>query len=288
MAVSFSLVIPAYNEVNRLPAYLSQVREYLDGPFSESDIGDLAVLCISDKKSATNGSGPTHAVQQQRLDAASTQYEVLVVDDGSTDGTWEMLREAAQDWPQLSLLRHTENRGKGAAVCTGVAQACGRAVLFADADGATPIAEERRLRAALNGGADVAVGSRMVTSNEITCRRKWTRKLVGRLFASVVKHFVTVPVKDTQCGFKMFQQDAARDLFSRATETGYLLDLELLILCKQLGYTVAEVPVHWHEVTGSKLSLSRDWRQILTDLRRLQRRSRSLAPNGFQGSERSV
>jgi dolichyl-phosphate beta-glucosyltransferase len=230
---AFSLILPAYNETLRLPSYLVRVGTYLTETFGDA-------------------------------------YEVLVVDDGSTDGTWEFLQQAANEWPELRPLRHQRNRGKGAAIRTGMQAARGRYRLFADADGATPIGDESRLRAALDSGAEVAVGSRRMPAVDVVRDRRWTRKWIGFGFRSLVRCYVSVPVRDTQCGFKMFHCDAAQALFSRADQDGYLLDVELLIWCKQLGYSVAEVPVNWSEIPGSKLNLRRDWRQLLKGLRRLR------------------
>jgi dolichyl-phosphate beta-glucosyltransferase len=136
---TFSLIIPAYNEAQRLPSHLSSVRSYLRAEFSDN-------------------------------------YEVIVVDDGSADGTENVLREMAPNWQELVVLRHSENRGKGAAVRTGMLAARGGLLLFADADGAAPIQEERRLRAAIEAGADMAVGSRLVDGAKVT--RSWTRTLM--------------------------------------------------------------------------------------------------------------
>jgi dolichyl-phosphate beta-glucosyltransferase len=149
---------------------------------------------------------------------------------------------------------------------------CGDLLLFADADGATPICEEKRLRTALEAGADIAAGSRLVAAAGVHRKRAWHRAMTGRGFAGLVRIMLRPPIRDTQCGFKMFRREAARQLFSAAQENGYLLDLEILALARRQGYRVAEVPVSWSEVPGSKLSMARDWRAILSDLWRLRRR----------------
>jgi dolichyl-phosphate beta-glucosyltransferase len=235
MTVSISLVIPAFNEAARLPRFLETVRAY----------------------------GSEHL---------SGDYEVLVVDDGSTDGSQEMLAEMATQWPQLRLLHHARNRGKGAAVRTGMLAAEGELLLFADADGATAIEEESRLRKAVNDGADLAVGSRLTADKDVTIRRTWTRALIGRLFALAVRVLFGLCVRDTQCGFKMFRQEAGRRLFEQLTEERYLFDLELLLLANRNGYRVAEVAVNWSDQPGSRLSLLRESSQILRGLWRLRRR----------------
>jgi len=236
MGIALSVIIPAFNEAVRLPPFLQSAREYLDRRYRDA-------------------------------------YEVIVVDDGSRDGMADVLRASATDWPQLVVIAHPTNRGKGAAVRTGMMAARGELLLFADADGATPIDQEAKLADAIRGGADLAIGSRLVDAAEVTRRRTWTRGLIGRLFAGVAKRWLGLSVQDTQCGFKMFSGKAGRELFSSCQETGYLFDLELLVLAGRLGYQVAEVPVNWKDVPGSHLSMARDGGKILRGLWRVRRRS---------------
>jgi dolichyl-phosphate beta-glucosyltransferase len=233
-----SVVVPAFNEAIRLPPYLTRIRRYLEQQFSD--------------------------------------HEVIVVDDGSTDGLPAMLNDLSREWPQLKIMRHSENRGKGAAVRTGMMAGRGERLLFADADGATPIEEEGRLRAAIDAGADIAVGSRLVESGDVIRQRTWARRLVGQAFARVARAVVGVPLRDTQCGFKMFRKLPATKLFGLVQEQGYLFDIELLILANHLGYQVAEVPISWSDVPGSRLSLTRESSRILKGLWRLRRRVTTL------------
>lgn len=237
----FSLVLPAYNEAARLPPYLDSIRPYLQGRYS----GD---------------------------------YEVIVVDDGSRDGLGEVVDRLATNWPQLRCVRHLKNRGKGAAVRTGMFAARGEIVLFADADGATPIEEEARLAAAIRDGADVAAGSRLLDDPSVLRTRNRMRGLAGRLFASFARRLLGLTVRDTQCGFKMFRAEAARRLFALSQESGYLFDLEILALAERLGYRTEEVPIRWHEVAGGHLSLVGDLPAILLGLWRLRRRLRGPTP----------
>jgi len=191
MTPDLSVILPAYNEAQRLPPYLATVKEYVE-----------------------TGRGGA--------------YEVIVVDDGSDDGLDKVVKAWQADWPALRLIAHSVNRGKGAAVRTGMLAARGKRLLFADADGATPIAEEGKLRAALEAGADLAVGSRLLAAAGIRRRRTLARSLAGRLFAALARWWLGVSVRDPQCGFKMFRRDAARELFHRSCEPGYLFDLELM------------------------------------------------------------
>jgi dolichyl-phosphate beta-glucosyltransferase len=233
MTPNLSVVIPAYNEADRLPPFLADVRGYLRR---------------------------TH-----RPDG-----EVIVVDDGSLDGLGDAVRRIAADWPQLTLLRHESNRGKGAALRTGILAASGEFILLADADGATPIEHEAGLREALERGADVAVGSRLCDGRGVSRQRHWHRALSGRTFAWLTRHLLALPVRDTQCGFKMFRQATATGLIPRCRERGYLLDVELLALAQQTGCRIAEVAVSWRDVPGSKLRVARDGPKMLLGLWRVR------------------
>ena len=176
-AIALSIVLPAYNEAGRLPRYLESIRNYLGVP----------------------GRHP---------------YEVIVVDDGSSDHLLTALARTRDGWPQLQVIRHPRNLGKGAAVRTGVLAAAGDWILFADADGATPIEEERKLAAALAAGADLAVGSRLIADERVKRRRTWGRAALGRAFAALARRMFSLPVRDTQCGFKMFRSARAQRLFA--------------------------------------------------------------------------
>jgi len=245
--VELSLVLPAYNEALRLPAYLPEIRRYLDDPRRTSPASPEARPC------------------------ETMSYEVIVGDDGSNDRTAEIVREASTGWPQLRLIRHPENRGKGAAVRTGVLASCGRRVLFADADGATPIDQEARLRQGICDGADVAIGSRLMPADDITASRNALRAWIGRAFACVASRLLQLGVRDTQCGFKMFRGDAARSLFSELNDYGYLFDLEILLRAEGRKLKIVEIPVNWHEVPGGHFRLIRAMPRIACGLWQLRR-----------------
>jgi len=237
VSLAFSLILPAYNEADRLPPYLASVRAHLAATFPDA-------------------------------------HEVLVVDDGSMDGTGERVAGMTAQWPALRLVTHTQNQGKGAAVRTGMLAACGQLRLFADADGATPISEERRLRAAIEAGADVAVGSRLIRAADVRRERHWFRRLAGRSFTAIVRCLLPTGVRDTQCGFKMFRREAAERLFAVSRESGYVFDLELLALAQRRGFRVTEVAVNWSEVPGSKMRMVRESRRMLAGAWRIRRRLR--------------
>jgi dolichyl-phosphate beta-glucosyltransferase len=224
--VELSLIIPAFNESSRLPPFLQSVLDHMSSLSLEG-------------------------------------FEVIVVDDGSTDSTANYVSTLAETWPQLSLIRHDRNQGKGAAVRTGVLAARGRFILFADADGATPIEDEMKLRKAIETGADIAVGSRLIADNLHAIRRNRLRSIGGRLYAFLLHRFLRVSVQDTQCGFKMFRKDVGERLFRLCDTDGFLFDAHLIAIAEALQFRIVEVPVRWTEIPGSKFRLFRDtWRMI--------------------------
>ena len=227
-----SIVIPAYNEESRI----------------EPTIRDMVAYC--------RGAGRT--------------FELILVDDGSRDGTSTVGRKLAEEFPELRLIRLAANHGKGYAVRAGVVNAIGSLVLFADADGATPIAEIERLENALHEGADLAVGSRALRASGVRVHAKLYRHLIGRTFHFLVEWLADGGVKDTQCGFKLFRSRAAQDLFSRMRMNGFSFDVEVLVMARQRGYRVAEVPVNWTHQPGSKVRLTLDSLRMAADLIRIR------------------
>jgi dolichyl-phosphate beta-glucosyltransferase len=233
--LALSLVVPALNEVNRLPLFLETATSYL----------------------------------RETMDK---RFEIIVVDDGSNDGTDCLLKEWSNDSPQFRFLRHAANRGKGAALRTGLLAATGELLLFADADGAASIEDEQKLRSAIDAGADVAVGSRRIALPGTPVERSPWRRLAGRLFSLAVRVAVWPPVADTQCGFKMLRRKALLPVLKICREDGYLFDLELLLLARRLKLKIAEVPIRWHDVGGSKVRFVRDPAVMLMGLSRVRRR----------------
>jgi dolichyl-phosphate beta-glucosyltransferase len=233
--LALSLIIPAYNEAQRLPPYLEAIRKYIGQQYQDN-------------------------------------YEVLVVDDGSSDNMADVLAELAASWPQLRTLRHGLNLGKGAAVRTGVMAARGSLLLYADADGATPIDQEQKLREAIEAGADVAVGSRLLRAAGVKRKRTWQRALIGRSFALAARMLLKLPVHDTQCGFKMLRAAPGKRLFELSQEKGYLFDLEILALAQHCGYCVTEVPISWADQPDSRLKMHRECGRIASDMWRVRRR----------------
>ncbi len=217
---SLSIIIPAYNEENRLPSTLLEVTGY---------------LARSEWRPA----------------------EILVVDDGSSDATVQVAEQFARDGCPVRVLRNPGNRGKGFAVRHGMQEGTGDWLLFSDADLSTPIAEIEKLWAALQGGdAAVAIGSRALDRSLIGVRQPAFRERAGQIFNWVMQRVLGLPISDTQCGFKLFRQDAARAVFERQRLDRFGFDAEALFIARKLGFGIREVPVRWNDVAGSKVSMS--------------------------------
>ncbi len=227
-----SVIIPAYNEERRLPAYLDRVLAYLE--------------------------------------KQSFPFEVVIVDDGSLDDTAAIVEDFAARNHHVRLVRHTGNRGKGQAVKTGMLAASGELRLFADADGATPIAEVERLRNAIESGADVAVGSRALRDEALVVRTRLHRKFIGTVFNFIVRALTVKGINDTQCGFKLFTEKAANTIFPLQRIEDFGFDVELLYICRKKGLHIAEVPVNWTDIPGTKVKLVRDSLRMLKDVMKIR------------------
>ncbi|MCH7978269.1 MAG: glycosyltransferase family 2 protein [Acidobacteria bacterium] len=230
--VVLSVVIPAHNESARLPATLQ------------------AVLGL--------------------LQSRSEAFEVLVVDDGSTDDTAELVQRVCRESPEVRLLRHPTNFGKGAAVRNGMLNARGEYILFTDADLSAPIAEAERLLEPLKNGYDVAFGSRGLRPEWISQRQSRIREAAGRLFNFWTRSIAGLNFRDTQCGFKAFRRQAAETIFARQRISGFGFDVEVLYLARKFGYRVLEVPVHWAHCEGSTVHMLRDSARMFMDLLRIR------------------
>ncbi len=234
-----SIVIPAYNEERRLGPTLERVGAWLD---------------------------------EQGRDA-----EILVVDDGSADGTSDLVRARAQEDPRVRLLGERVNRGKGYSVGEGVAAARGERILFSDADLSTPIEELPKLEAALEReGAQVAIGSRAKPGASLERRQPFYREGMGRAFNLLVQVLVFPGIRDTQCGFKLFTAEAARTLFAHRRIDGFAFDVELLYVARRLGYRIAEVPVRWVNDEASRVDPVRDSLRMFRDILRVRALHRDL------------
>ena len=193
-------------------------------------------------------------------------FELITVDDGSRDGTSFLVRRLAVEIPELRLIRLPANRGKGYAVRAGIINAAGSLVLFADADGSTPMSEIERLEVALADDAPIAIGSRAIQNGQVAVKAKLYRRIIGRTFHALVRRLTVKDIEDTQCGFKLFRSDVAHDLFSRMRIDGFSFDVEVLLMAQLRGLKVVEVPVNWTHKAGSRVNLVRDSLRMARDL----------------------
>ena len=211
-----SIVIPCYNEEERLPRTIEQIERYLEGK-------DLS-------------------------------YELILVDDGSTDGTRMIMDAAAERNRFVRLEALPRNRGKGRALAEGVAVARGSRILVTDADLSTPIEEIEKLRAELDKGAGVAIGSRALRASRVEVSQPIYRVLMGKAFNLLVQAVLLPGIWDTQCGFKLFRADVAHEAFADLTTDGFGYDPEVLYRAKKRGVKIAEVPVVWRNSAPTKVS----------------------------------
>ncbi len=229
-----SLIIPAYNERNRIDASLREVASWCAGR-----------------------PGGWH-------------WDVILVDDGSTDRTRNAARQVAEEANlPLTVLVHSKNRGKGAAIRTGVLAAAGDAILISDADLSTPLSEWTKLAERLPTHP-VAIGSRAIDEGLVRRRQPFYRVLLGKAGNKIIQLFAIPGIRDTQCGFKLFRGDVARELFGEARIDRFAYDVEVLFLARRRGYAIAEVPVLWFNSPESKVSVWRDTPRTLWDVLRIR------------------
>jgi dolichyl-phosphate beta-glucosyltransferase len=213
---ALSIVVPCYNEEQRLPRTIEQIERYLSGKGSV--------------------------------------YELILVDDGSNDGTRKIMDVAAERNPLVRIEALPHNRGKGRALAEGVAAARGSEILVTDADLSTPIEELDKLQAELAKGAGVAIASRALRASRVEISQPIYRVLMGKGFNLLVQLVLLPGIWDTQCGFKLFRADVAHEAFAKLTTDGFGYDPEVLYLAKRRGVRIAEVPVIWRNSAPTKVN----------------------------------
>jgi glycosyltransferase involved in cell wall biosynthesis len=198
------------------------------------------------------------------LDASDYRdAEVLIVDDGSLDGTARLVAARAQSDARVRLVKNPGNRGKGYAVRQGMMEALGEWILMSDADLSAPIGELPKLfRAVAGGGAVIAIGSRALDRSLIGVHQAWAREISGIFFNRVMRLIAGLPYADTQCGFKLYGRAAAREIFPRQRLDGFGFDVEDLVIAQRLGFAAVEVPVRWNNMEGTKVSLAHGLRSF--------------------------
>jgi dolichyl-phosphate beta-glucosyltransferase len=234
----FSLIIPAYNEALRLRPSLERILKYLS--------------------------------------AQTYTWEIIIVDDGSSDGTGEVAKGLLEGKADYRLLRNEPNVGKAMSVKRGLLEGRGKYLLFSDADLSTPIEESEKLLAELEKGADVAIASRQLPGSKLTVHQPWHRELAGRMFGWLNQAVLLPGIPDSQCGFKAFRREVAHALLERQKVTGWVFDAELLYIARRLGYKIAQVPVTWVNDPASKVKMLRDGLRMTLDLFRIRGLHRNL------------
>ena len=227
-----SIVIPAYNEEQRIGISLEKILLYL-------------------KKQGY-------------------QWELIIVDDGSSDKTKELVLQKIAGQPHCLLLQSKINYGKGFSIKKGIMHAKGKYILFSDADLSTPIEEVEKLLPFLQNGYDIAIGSRAKKDSEILRHQKWLREYMGKTFNLLIKLLLFKDIDDTQCGFKCYKKDVAREVFSEQKIQGFCFDVENLYLAKKKNYSVKEVPIQWCNEENSKVRMVRDSLKMFIDLLRIR------------------
>ncbi|MBM4402455.1 MAG: glycosyltransferase family 2 protein [Candidatus Cloacimonetes bacterium] len=233
MSIYLSIIIPAYNEEKRIGGTLTAISSFL-----------------------------------AKKDFPS---EIIVIDDGSTDATAAAVANFQFSIFNFQFLHHEKNLGKGAALKTGILASQGDFVLFADADGSTPIEELDKLLPYLSKkDFDIAIGSRYIKGANIQIKQPWYRRILGRLGNLIIQLFLLPGITDTQCGFKLFKGDIARKLFSKLTIKRFGFDMEILYLAKRKGLKIVETPVTWLDSPRTRLRPIRDAAKTLSELMRIK------------------
>ncbi len=231
--MKLSVVIPAYNEQDRLPSTLKEAVAWL----------------------------------QENVEGG---WEIVVVDDGSRDETCARVKAMMPEIPELRLLEQPHNRGKGAAVKRGMLEAKGEVRLFMDADHSTHVKEVEKVFAAMDAGAEVVIASRQHPESDISVHQSWLREHMGKSFNLIIRTLLGIDIKDTQCGFKAFSARAAESIFPQQMVDGFSFDVELLYLAARAGIGFVEIPVQWINEPNSKVRILLDPMKMFADIVRIR------------------
>jgi len=240
MSKELSIVVPAFNETERIAPSLAKILDY---------------------------------IRERNIDA-----ELIVVDDGSSDDTADVARSVASGYGDIetNVIRNEQNRGKGHAVKTGLLAAKAEIALFSDADLSTPIEEAEKLTAPIvSGEMDVTFGSRALDRSLIGTHQPWRREQGGKVMNFVIRKMSGLDFADTQCGFKAFNMKKFRPLLEVMTVDRFGFDVEFLFVAKYHGLRLAEIPVRWNDVEGSKVSVLRDTRRMFSELALVRRNAKN-------------
>lgn len=227
VAPALSILVPSFNEEDRLSPTLESIANYIQ--------------------------------------ASGRKTEVIVIDDGSTDGTARLAESFRNSIPGLRVLSNGTNRGKGYSVRHGALEACGNYLLFTDADLSAPIEEAGKLLSALESH-DVAIGSRAMNRALIGVHESGFREFAGIVFNKIVRFMLRLPFVDTQCGFKAFRREKCLPIFEQQTIERFGFDPELLYLARHCGLSVVEIPVRWSHSPATKINMMRDSLQMFMDV----------------------
>jgi len=226
--LSVSIVIPAYNEEERIVPTLNKIYNYFDN-------NDFS-------------------------------YEIIIVDDGSSDNTIQKVKDSTSADRPVVILANGQNKGKGYSVKSGMLAARGEFVFFTDADLSTPIEEIEKCIPYFKEGYDVVIGSRGLPDSDIRVHQPWYREKMGKIFNLFVKTILMDGIMDTQCGFKGFKKDAVNIVFNRSIITGFSFDVEILYISKKHNLKIKEIPIRWENSILSKVSPVKHSIQMFTDL----------------------
>jgi len=229
MTQLLSVIIPAFNEEERIALTLTKIYDYLNG--------------------------------------LNYNFELIVVDDGSTDSTVSLVES---NFPKVQIIKQQQNMGKGAAVRRGMMEAKGTLRLFTDADLSTPIYELKKFIPVIENGFDIAIGNRALQSELIKEHQPFYREMMGKTFNKIVQLLVVRGISDTQCGFKLFTEKAAMDIFSKAEINGFSFDVEAVYLAGKMGYKIKEIPVEWYNDDRSKVHPIKDSLKMLIEIMRIR------------------